>query len=287
MQTIHIHEAAWSTTFPNLVTPLKNEWFPGLLLRCDVVNDWSSGATLAHLLHSVNSYPLRGKPNWVVVPATVIELLAQLLAIPTRKLVATTFREELARLYDTTSPHSTFLKRSFIFHICPDCIADKRLINRISALPNITCCPFHMIQLVKSCQCGETLQIFCKQTPPFICKMCSSDWTNLPRVSANPESLALDHKFLLHYEYFFTKGTPTLLAKALQLVRERVKRLSTPWVRCPKGTVKYVECYDRKRTSLGSLIELLVSLDLFPSDVENYDGFLPWWSVKIQNEGEI
>ena len=185
MQTIHIHEAAWSTTFPNIVSPLKDEWFPGLLLRCDFVNDWSSGTTLAHLIHSVNSYPLRGKPNWIVVPAIILELLAQLLAIPTRKLVATTFKEELACLYITSSPHSTYLNRSFLFHICPDCIAEKRLLYRIFALPNITCCPFHKIQLVKSCQCGETLQIFHKQAPPFICKRCSSDWNILPRVSAD------------------------------------------------------------------------------------------------------
>ncbi len=287
MQTIHIYEAAWSTTFPNLVTPLKDEWFPGLLLRCDVVNDWSNGTTLAHLLRSVNSYPLRGKPNWIVVPATVLELLAQLLAKPTRKLVATTFNEELARLYNTSSPHSTYLNRSFLFHICPDCIAEKRLLYRIFALPNITCCPFHKIQLVKSCQCGETLQIFHKQAPPFICKRCSSDWNILPRVSADSESLALVQKFLLHYDFFFTKGTPTLLAKAHQLIRERVKRLSTPRVRCPNGIIKYVECYDRKRVSLGSLIELLVSLELFPCDVESYDGFIPWWSVKTQHEEKI
>ena len=72
----------------------------------------------------------------------------------------------------------------------------------------------------------------------------------------------MEHKLLLHYEFFFTKGTPTLLAKALQLVRERVKRKRTPWVRCPDGSTKYVECYDGKRVSLGSLVELLVSLDL-------------------------
>ena len=90
----------------------------------------------------------------------------------------------------------------------------------------------------------------------------------------------MEHKLLLHYEFFFTKGTPTLLAKALQLVRERVKRKRTPWVRCPDGSTKYVECYDGKRISLGSLVELLVSLKLSPHDIGAYEGMLPWWSLK-------
>ncbi len=186
MQSIHIYESAWLTPFPHLVAPLHDEWFPGLLLRCDEVNRWSSGTTKAHLLHSISSYP-------------------------------------------------THLNRSFPFHLCPDCIAEERLLKRIFALPHITCCPFHQMQLVKACQCGTLLQIFHRQALPFTCPKCGLDWTNLLHLSADPERIALEQKFLSLYEFFFTKGTPTILAKAQQLVRESAKRKKTPWVRRPDG----------------------------------------------------
>jgi TniQ len=280
MQSISVHESTWSTTFPRLVKPSLDEWFPGLLSRCDEINGWSSGTTLAHLLRSISSSPLRGKPTWIVVPRSVLALLAQFLALPLSTLVATTYNAELARLYNTTSPHFSYLDRSFRFHLCPACIEEKRQLKRIFALPHITCCPFHKIQLMKSCQCGTILHIFHKHALPFTCHRCSSDWTNLPRLSADPESIALEYKLLLHYEFFCTKGTPTLLAKALQLVRDSVKKKRTPWVRCPDGSTKYVECYDGKRVSLGSLVESLVSLELSPQDIMTYEGVIPWWSLK-------
>jgi hypothetical protein len=90
----------------------------------------------------------------------------------------------------------------------------------------------------------------------------------------------LEQKILSYYEFFFANGTPQILAKALQLVRERVKRMRSPWVKCIDGNIKYVECYDRKKLSLGFLVELLVSLELTPIDVLSYDGGLPWWSMK-------
>jgi hypothetical protein len=90
----------------------------------------------------------------------------------------------------------------------------------------------------------------------------------------------LEQKILSYYEFFFDNGTPQILAKALQLVRQRVKRMRSPWVKCLDGKVKYVECYDRKKFSLGFLVELLVSLELNPDDIQSYDGGLPWWALK-------
>jgi TniQ protein len=280
LEPIYPYDSAWLRTFPHRVAPQPGEWFPGLLLRCDEVNHWGSGTTQTHLLRSISSYPLRGKPSWIVVPMSVLELLAQLLAIPLSILVATTYKDELARLYNTTSPHVTYLNRSFPFHLCPDCIAEKRLLRRIFALPHITCCPFHHLRLVKTCQCGTMLQMFHRHTLPFACHKCSLDWTNVSHISADPERIALEQHFLSLYEFFFTKGTPIILAKALQLIRESAKRKKTPWVRCPDGGTKYVECYDAKRVSLGALVELLVSLDFTFHDIMVYEGMLPWWSVK-------
>lgn len=44
MKPITIDDPAWYTTFPHLVEPREDEWLPGLLLHCDEVNHWQSGA---------------------------------------------------------------------------------------------------------------------------------------------------------------------------------------------------------------------------------------------------
>jgi hypothetical protein len=281
LEPIYPYDSAWLSTFPHWIAPQPGEWFPGLLLRCDEVNHWECGTTLAHLLRSSSGYHLRGKPSWIVVPTSVLELLAQLLAIPVSTLLATTYQSELARLYDTSSPHATFLSRSFPFHLCPDCIAEERILRRIVALPHINCCPFHRVALVGTCQCGTLLQPFPRQALPFSCRRCGLDWAELPRSATNLEQAALELKLLSLYAFFCGKGTPTILAKAQQLVRERMRKKKVDHVKCFDGNMEYVECYDSKRVSLGYLVEVLVSLDPSPHDIMAYDGPLPWWSMKL------
>jgi len=57
-----------------------------------------------------------------------------------------------------------------------------------------------------------------------------------------------------YYEFFFANGTPAVLAKAQQLVREKVKKKKVKHVKSFDGEMKYVECYDAKRISLGYLV---------------------------------
>ena len=280
LQPIYIYDLAWLSTLPHLVTPQHDEWFPGLLLRCDIVNHWESGTTMTFLLHSVKEHRSIGRPNWVIIPVSILEMLAQLLALPMRSLFSTTYQLELARLYNTPSPHATYLCRSFPFHLCPDCVVERRLLRRSLVLPHITCCTSHQVVLLRTCQCGTPLQLFSLQSLPFTCQECGLDWSQLPRITCRPDRFVLEQKILSYYEFFFANGTPQILAKALQLVRQRVKRMRSPWVKCLDGKVKYVECYDRKKFSLGFLVELLVSLELNPDDIQSYDGGLPWWALK-------
>jgi hypothetical protein len=69
MQPIHLYDSAWSSTFPHLVAPQPDEWFRGLLLRCDEVNHWGSRTTMTYLLHSLREHQSRGRPYWIIVPA--------------------------------------------------------------------------------------------------------------------------------------------------------------------------------------------------------------------------
>jgi TniQ len=285
LQPIHPYDSAWSSTFPHLVAPQFDEWFPGLLLRCDEANHWESGATMVHLIRSVKEHrPTRSRSNWVIVPLSVHELLAQLLALPTSSLLATTYQLELASLYDTSSPHATYLCRSFPFHLCPDCIAERQLLKRTLILPHITCCPSHQVVLVGTCRCGTLLQLFPRQSLPFTCQKCWLDWAELPRITSKPERIALEQRLMSYYAFFFDNARPTIIAKAQQLVRESMKRKKVDRLKYFDGNYKYVELYDAKRISLGSLVELLVSLDLSPYDIVAYEGPLPWWSVKNRNE---
>ena len=286
LQPIHIYDSAWSSTFPHLVAPKHDEWFPGLLLRCDEVNHWESGATLAHLLRSSSGYHLRGKPSWIVVPSSVLELLVQVLAVPVNMLVSTTYQLELASLYDTSSPHATYLRRSFPFHLCPDCITEGRLLKRTLILPHITCCPSHQVALMGTCRCGTLLQLFPRQSLPFTCQKCCLDWAELPRITSKPERIALEQKLMSYYAFFFDNARPTIIAKAQQLVRDSMKKKKVDHLKCFDGQFKYVELYDAKRISLGALVELLVSLDLSPQDIVAYEGPLPWWSVKTRTTVE-
>lgn len=102
MKKLFLNEFTWNVTFPHLVTPLQDEWLPGLLLRCDAANHWESGMATTHLFRSTSRSLLRGrkgKPNWIVVPLSALEYMAQVLAIPVSTLLATTYQKELMRLY--------------------------------------------------------------------------------------------------------------------------------------------------------------------------------------------
>ena len=281
---IYPDDPAWLSTFPHLVAPQPDEWFAGLLLRCDDVNHWECGAT-ADIICPIKKYRSRGVTNWIVIPLSALELLAQLLALPMNSLLATTYQLELASLYDTPCPHATYLYRSFPFHLCPDCIAQGRLLKRPQILPHITCCPSHEVAFVRTCRCGTLIQLFPRQSLPFTCHVCCLDWAELPRITVNPERIVLEQKVMVFYTFFFENARPILFAKAQQLVRESMKRKKIDRLKCFDGNYKYVERYDGKRISLGSLVELLVSLDLSPDDVVDYEGPLPWWSVKNKNGG--
>ena len=186
--------------------------------------------------------------------------------LPRSMLLATTYHAELARLYGTGSPHVSLLNRAFPFRLCPNCIAETRLLRRTVLLPHIMFCPLHHVALLRTCQCGAVLEAFHRQTLPFVRYVCGLDWGHLPRVRPTPERSQLEQKLLSYYDFFFTKGTPELLLSALQLIREKLKKEKMARVKLLDGKIKHVEHYELTKASLGYLVELLTSLDLpFPT----------------------
>jgi hypothetical protein len=262
MHQVQIADLAWLTTFPHRVMPHDDEWLPGLLLRCDEVNHWESGTTLAHLRRASSRAPMAGRPSWIVVALPALECLSSLLAVTASQLVTTTYQTELARLYAPASPHAAQLRSSGAFHLCPVCIAQARLLRRISVLPQIRCCPTHQVFYQQTCQCGMDLHLFARQSRPFACPGCGLGWEQLPKVRAEPERLTAERKVLSCYELFFSQGTPELLARAVLTVRDRLKRSKIHQVKLLDGRVKQVEHYELTKASLGYLVELLTSLSL-------------------------
>lgn len=266
MQFIPVFDPPWQMTFPHRVAPLPGEWLPGLLLRCDEVNHWDSGTTVAHLFRSLRRTQVRGKTTWIVVPLSIMECFAHLLAISTTTLLPTTYHIELAHLYGPFSPHSSQLGRTGSFHFCPACFSEKRLLMRTVVLPHITLCPQHHLLLVDTCCCGDLLQLFSESAPPFVCQRCGVYWEHLSKVRASAERIELERKVLAWYAFFFTEATPRKLASALYRVRLYLKQEKESQVKCLDGRIKAVEHYELTKASLGYLIDLLVSLDLAPSE---------------------
>jgi hypothetical protein len=60
-----------------------------------------------------------------------------------------------------------------------------------------------------------------------------------------------------------------MVAHALRLIREKLKKEKIVQVKLLDGTVKQVEHYELTKASLGYLVDLLVSLDL-----PFHDGFI-------------
>lgn len=216
MQSIALSDPVFQATFPHRVTPLRDEWLPGLLLRCDEVNHWASRTTLFSVIRpeekSLRVWSAKASNpsihSTLIVPDSLnlLDSLAQCLACPKERLLATTYYPELARIYAQTRTYPELLSESFSLHICPACLAEMRLLRRTLLLPHITICPHHRLVLQNRCQCGTFLRLFNWRTQPFTCHICQRDWADLPQIEGTPSRIMLEQKLLIWYEFFFSKG---------------------------------------------------------------------------------
>jgi hypothetical protein len=264
MQTIYISDPAWQETLPHLLVPLPDEWLPGLLLRCDERNDWSSGALVRYLLHAMHSQP--SNISFITPPLTFLELFAQTLSIPISTVEATTYRPELARLSNVTYP---FFRLGYLLLFCPECIAQQRLLRRTLALPGIKCCTQHHLKLQSWCCCGQKLRFFSPKARPFACPACGLEWRMLPREEATDRDITHDYRLLSYYMFFFSEGTPHLFFSALDLLRENIRKYRWdkiyPYLRTVTG-----DRYRKKRVKLGLLVSALLDVYISVKDIRNY-----------------
>ena len=126
---------------------------------------------------------------------------------------------------------------------------------------------------------GRIRQWYQKYRDPY---KCSLDWANLPQREVDPKRIEMEQKLLSYYEFFFTKGTPELLASTLRLIYDSVVEKGEIRVPLPEEDIqKSPDSRSYQRTaSLGYLVHALWQLDLSPRDILVYAGPLPWRSVK-------
>jgi hypothetical protein len=267
MQLISFGEDAWTLTFPRRVTPLADEWLSGLLLRCDEMNDWPSGATNAYLLRNSTYNASQSTRHVLIPPLWLLEDLSELLAVPLQLLRTTTYLPELTQIYHLSKlPYSTLLNSSFSFRFCPECTR-SRVFRRALMLAHLPCCPLHRLAWCQQCSCGTPQRLFCLQAQPFTCHRCSLDWADFPQFTVSPEELLLSNELLKWYEVFFSRGTPALFSSAMRLIRHRFTQKGAGGVRLLDGKTRFVFPDDRGQISLGYLVDWLVSLELSPSDL--------------------
>ena len=229
MQPVYITDPAWWTTFQHLVGPLPDEWLPGLLLRCDEVNNWEAGTTLALFKRSIRWNGHAGSA--LTVPSGLdLSFLAERLALSTDDLLSMTYHHEIARCYSTPQPHFEQLCTFYEDSLCPECLAQNRKIQRQFMLPHITCCPEHHLVLLEMCNCGYKPHLFSGRQP-FTCFSCGLDWARLPRRQAEPGRILYERRVLSYYEFFFLQGTIEILEKALQLVTYRLAEKELEYLR--------------------------------------------------------
>lgn len=274
MRTIYISDPEWQETFPHRVAPLSDEWLAGLLLRCDEVNGWDSGATGAHLTSTVYQSSSRPYRINVIEPSLVhLKYLSQMLAIPISAIVATTYRSGMKALRSSGQLLLIQLNSSFQLSICPSCVEVARILRRNLILPHITICSLHHLTLQSACQCGALLRLFTRKAQPFTCYSCGLDWGRLPRIQASPERIALQQQLLSYYEFFFSKGTPNLISSILRLIEKREGegcRRDIPSLD-EDGRYRYADKpLHLREMLLGYVVSSLVSLNLSLADVMSY-----------------
>jgi hypothetical protein len=276
MQQIGIDDPQWLTTLPQVVAPREDEWLGGLLLRCDAANGWASRTTVAHLMRVVKKRmrePWRSDlPNLIVWGKTAgyLQRLAPLLALSPHHIRATTYTDELARLFGLPKVNATLLTLTFVFQLCPECIAEERFLRRVLVLPYLTVCPNHQLVLQHTCQCGAALRIFSKYTAPFCCYQCGADWGSLPCQGVSSHQLALTEQLLGWYTFFLTEGTPAVVRRAQQLLSHYPLRQDGQLheVCSATGEVRKRSSYPRQvlPLPLGKLVASLIERELVLDD---------------------
>ncbi len=218
-------DARWATTLPHLVAPLRDEWLPGLLLRCDAANGWPSDTTAKMVTNGRRIY--RSPRAFVVAVGIDLQKLAALIAQPVVAIAETTYAPALQDLFlglPQKPPYGQGLAIVKAWRVCPDCVAERHFLGRFLVLPLVDHCPHHGTLLVSECPCGASIVPFVSDYGPFTCGQCGRPWGTLPRTRPDTAGRYRGEQAWQLYDYFFTRRNPALVETARDIAWALIRR---------------------------------------------------------------
>lgn len=287
MKPLVVGNPAWLTTFPHRVAPKPGESLVSLLLRCDEANHWESGTTRTLLVRTLFAHEAhaRMKLEDLLVPSQqLVVLLAGWLGLPLETIAAATYLTELRRFFGSATSVTGDLCFWSIFHLCPLCIQEQRVLLLGHFLFGMSSCLHHQVRLMASCACGALLKPFTATTEPFTCSVCRREWGTLLPVPAAPAELAKEHQLLACYEWWLRHGDVAAMKETLRWLRDlegaskrhqRASRLSCLSIRLVRWGVLTGSSY---MGALNALISALDEWDLLSrfSEQKNEEAVFTW-----------
>jgi hypothetical protein len=195
-----------------------------LLLRCDEENHWESGTThtlLARALFAPEAHTRMKLADLLVPSQQVVVLLAGWLGLPLETIAAATYLRELRRFFGSATSVAGDLCYWSVFHLCPLCIQEQRVLLRCHFLLGMSTCLHHRVALVASCACGALLKPFQATTGPFTCAVCRREWGTILPIPAAPADLDREQQILACYEWWLRHGDVASMKEVLLGLRDR------------------------------------------------------------------
>ena len=258
----------WGNMFPHVIAPRPNEWLPGVLLRCDMVNDWPSGATARLIADPTQPAKVGLVTQFIVNTVLRLDLLAEGLGVPKETLLGTTFRQEVMQFAATKRPHVAQFGETVLFGVCPRCLAEDHLLLRNLALPFLETCVVHNLLIQRICSCGAALHAF-QEATPFTCGVCGSPWSQLPQMLATDEMQARDQLLVELYAFIWRVGCPTFTLMVWCLIEDALEQRGHVQMKLLDGKVHGVSSLVPTRVSAALLVLILASFDLPAAWIES------------------
>ncbi|MFL5587573.1 MAG: TniQ family protein [Ktedonobacteraceae bacterium] len=298
MKPIVLGDPAWLATFPHRVAPKPGESLVSLLLRCDQENHWESGTTRTLLLRTLFANEVHARMHLadLLVPSQpLVVLLARWLGLPIETIAAATYLRELRRFFGSATSVAGDLCYWSVFHLCPICIHEQRVLLRGHFLFGMSSCLHHQVALVACCACGALLTPFHATTEPFTCSVCRKDWGMLLPVPAAPADLEKEHQILACYEWWLRYGDVASMKETLLWLRDlegaskhahRASRLSCLSIRIARWGVLTGSSY------VGALNALVSSLDEWDmlsrfSEKKNEEDVFKWKENRAEDPSSL
>ena len=269
-----------------------------LLLRCDKANHWESGTTRTLLSRALlaNGVPARMNLADLLVPSQpLVVLLARWLGLPIETIAAATYLRELRRFFGSATSVAGDLRYWSVFHLCPLCIQEQRVLLRCHFLFGMSSCLHHQVSLVACCACGALLKPFQATTEPFTCSVCRKEWGTLLPVPAAPADLAKEHQILACYEWWLKHGNVASMKETLLWLRDlegaskgnhRASRLSCLSMRLARWRVLTGSSYVGSLNALVSALDEWDLLSRFSSEKNEEDVF-KWKANRAEDPSSL